>query len=105
MARAVRWVIALALVDMRWISDVGVRWGRVGVGRSVEAWVDGSGGEFADWVVVEDSGGGCLGGVVVIVRMVVVVGGWWMGDRGWNGIGRAAVVDLRVGDFGIVLWV
>ena len=54
-------------------------------------------------MVVEDSGGGCLGGVVVIVRMVVVVGGWWMGDRGWNGIGRAAVVDLRVGDFGIIL--
>ena len=32
MARAVRWVIGLALVDMRGISDVGVGGGGLGVG-------------------------------------------------------------------------
>lgn len=61
MAMATRWVVALALVDMRWISDEGVRCGRdEGVG-------------FAGGVG-DGGGGGVLGGVVEMARMVVM--GW-----------------------------
>lgn len=44
MARARRWVGVLRVVEMRWISEVGVRWGRdLGV---VEWW------RSEGWVVV-----------------------------------------------------
>ena len=53
-----RWVMDLALVDMTWTSDDGVRCGRMDLGDSAE--------------VVGD--GGVLGDVVEIARMAVVVG-------------------------------
>lgn len=59
LATATRWVTDLALVDMRWISDEGVRCGRKDVAESV----GGVGGE---------PGGGIFGDVVEIVRMEVV---------------------------------
>ena len=58
MATAMRWVMDLALVDMTWTSDDGVRCGRMDLGDSAE--------------VVGD--GGVLGDVVEIARMAVVVG-------------------------------
>ena len=56
MATAMRWVMVLALVDIRWTSDEGVRCGRIDLGGSAEAVGD----------------GGVLGGVVEIARTVVV---------------------------------
>ncbi len=49
--------MVLALVEMRWISEVAVRWGRFLGGEDVEGEV------FADGV-----SGGVLGGVVEMVR-------------------------------------
>ena len=88
-ATATRWVTDLALVDMRWISDEGVRWGRE----------DGAG--FAGGAG-DGGGGGVFGDVVEIARMVVV--GWYMLDKRWNGTDRG-VVDFRVVDVGGLLWV
>ena len=61
MATAMRWVMDLALVDTRWISDEGVRCGSVGAAVFVVE-------------VGTDSGGGVFAGVVEIARMEVV--GW-----------------------------
>ena len=58
---ATRWVMDLALVEMRWISDEGVRWGREDVAGLVEG-------------VGDEAGGGVFGDVVEIKRMEVV--GW-----------------------------
>lgn len=66
------------LVDMRWISDVGVRWGKdegaVGVGGAEE-------------VERAVGGGGFLGGVVEIWRIEVselAVGRRWRGIERWE---------------------
>ena len=67
----------LALVDIRWTSEDGVRWGRMDVGGFAEAVAD----------------GGVLGGVVEIARMEVVGDGWYMLDRRWSGTGRTGVTD------------
>ena len=80
-ATATRWVTDLALVDMRWISDEGVRCGSDDVADSVE--VEG-----------EDSAGGVLTSVVEIARTVVL--GWSMVDRRCNGIGRDVFVNPTV---------
>lgn len=61
MARATRWVIDFALVEMRWISDKGVRCGS-------------DDGPVFVKEVGDDSGGGVLADVVEIVRIEVV--GW-----------------------------
>ena len=58
MATAMRWVTDLALVDIRWTSEEGVRWGRVDLGDFAEAVGD----------------GGVLGDVVEIGRILVGVG-------------------------------
>ena len=69
-ARARRWVGGFGVVEMRWISEVGVRWGRLGGGEAGGVGeVDEAGG--ADGGAVGDCGGGILGGVVVIVRVEV----------------------------------
>lgn len=77
-ATATRWVMDLALVDMRWISDEGVKC---------------ESDDVADFVDVkeEDSAGGVLTGVVEIARIVVL--GWSMLDRRCNGMGRGVVVN------------
>ena len=55
--------MGLSLVDMRWISEEDVRWGRVDAAIVVER--------------VEDEGSdGVLGDVVEMARRVVVVLGW-----------------------------
>ena len=77
----------LALVDMRWISDEGVRCGRESAGNFAEG-------------VGDDSGGGVLGDVVEIARMVVV--GWEMLEKRCNGTGRGVVANLRVVNFGLL---
>ena len=59
-AIATRWVLDLALVDMRWTSDEGVRCGRVDAAIAAEGAVDAC--------------EGVLEGVVEIARTVVV--GW-----------------------------
>ena len=82
----------LALVDMRWTSDMGVRCGRV----DVAIFEEGGGDEV---------GGGVLGGVVEIARILVAVGWWWVLDRRWIGTARCLVVNLRVVDFGIIFLV
>lgn len=87
MATATRWVMDLALVDMRWISDEGVRCGR----EDVAEFGEGVGGE---------SEGGVLGDVVEIVRMEVV--GLEMLDRMCNGMGKSVVASPRVVDFDVV---
>ena len=76
----------LALVDIRWTSEEGVRWGRMDVGSSAEAVGD----------------GGVLGGVVEIERAVVVRVGRQMPGKRWSGTGRTAVTDWRVVDFGMI---
>lgn len=88
MARARRWVVGLALVDMRWISEVGVRCGRVDGGGFVVGWGD-------------ENGGGVLGVVVVIKRIVV---GWSLLGRRCNEVGRN-LVDPRVIGFGVLFGV
>ena len=80
-ATATRWVTDLALVDMRWISDEGVRCGSDDVADSAE--VNG-----------EDSAGGVLTSVVEIARIVVL--GWLMLDRRCNGMGRGVFVNPTV---------
>ena len=79
-ATATRWVTDLALVDMRWISDEGVKCESDDVAYFVE--------------VKEDSAGGVLTGVVEIARIVVL--GWSMLDRRCNGMGRGVVVNPTV---------
>ncbi len=68
MARATRWVVGLVLVDMRWISEVGVRWGREGDG-------EGGGGGGGDGDGDGDGGGG--GGLGDVVERARVVGVGW----------------------------
>ena len=80
-ATATRCVTNLALVDIRWISDEGVRCGSDDVARSVG--VNG-----------EDSAGGVLVSVVEIVRTVVLC--WSMLDRRCNFMGRGVVVNPTV---------
>lgn len=74
-------MVGLALVDMRWISDEGVRWGRE---------------EGAGFVgrAGEGDGGGGRGGVVEIARMVIV--GWDMRGGRWNGADKGVFVTLGV---------
>ena len=71
----------MALVDMRWISDEGVKCESDDVADFVE-------------VKEEDSAGGVLTGVVEIARIVVL--GWSMLDRRCNGMGRGVVVNPTV---------
>ena len=80
-------MIDLALVDMRWISDEGVRCGREGVAGFVEG-------------VGDESEGGVFGDVVEIARMEVV--GWYVLDRMCNGTGKGVVANPRVVDFDIL---
>lgn len=84
MARARRWVGDLREVEMRWISEVGVRWGRDGG--------DGNLGEvLGDDFLIE--GVERLGEVVEIWRMEAwVVLGWgrrWRGREGKAGEGAS----------------
>ena len=76
----------LALVDIRWTSEDGVRWGRMDVGGFAEPVGD----------------GGVLGGVVEIGRMLVVWVGWYTLDKRWSGTRRTAVTDWRVVDLGMI---
>ena len=73
---------------MRWISDVGVRWGR-------EGGVDGGEG-----VGDGDGGGGVLGGVVEMERVesggVMVGGRWW---RRWRGRLLGLEFSVKMCDF------
>ena len=80
-ATATRCVTDLALVDMRWISDEGVRCGSDDVADAVE-------------VKGVDSAGGVLTNVVEIARTVVL--GWSMLDRRCNGMGRGVFVNPTV---------
>lgn len=80
----------LALVDMRWTSDEGVRCGRVDAAIVAEGAVDAC--------------GGVLGDVVEIARMVVV--GWWFLHRRCDSTGKGVVANLRVGDFvRFIFWI
>ena len=99
MATAARWVVGLALVDMRWISEEGVRCGREGAGNfAARGGVgDGGGGGGGGGVWDGDGrGGGVLGDVVEIARVVVM--GWCVLDRKCNGSGRGVVARRRVAD-------
>lgn len=62
MARARRWVGVLEVVEMRWISEVGVRWGREG-GGGVEGEEEEGAVDMGD-----EGGGGVWGGVVEMER-------------------------------------
>ncbi len=93
--------MSLALVDMRWISEEGVRWGRVGGA----GFVGGIGDELGSVVeLCGDEGGGVLGGVVEMARVVVVVG-WRRVGRRWKGMLRCGVAGLKSVKRGLILGV
>ena len=103
MARARRWVGGLAEMEMRWISEVGVRWGR-------EGGVDGGFGGFGGGEVEGDGdgegegevGGGVLGEVVEMVRVEIV--GVMVGERRWRGRVLGLGFAVEMGDLPPIAW-